>query len=318
VKQAVFEQARAERWQHFEALLDQLDGGRAAPGFPREYRLLCQDLLLARDRRFGAALVDRLNALALRGHQHLYGAAAGRVGAADLFLRRFPRAVRREARLALWIAIVFIGPLLACFWLSLRDPDFVYSVLSPAQVATFEDMYDPSAEHFGAPRQATDGVLAFFFYVGNNVAVSFRTFAGGIFFGIGTLGILFSNAILAGVLAGHLTAMGRAVPFFSFVIGHGAFELTAIALAGVSGMRLGLALLSPGQRTRGAALREAARRVVPILYGSSAMLVIAAVLEGLWSASHAIPAPVKFAVGGMLWVLVGAWLALGGRGGEAA
>ena len=43
------------------------------------------------------------------------------------------------------------------------------------------------------------------------------------------------------------------------------------------------------------------------------MLVLAAVLEAFWSSSLAIPAAVKFGVGGALWVAVGLYFALGGR-----
>ncbi len=318
MKQALFELTRSERWQRFEAQLAQLDRGEPVADFPREYRLLCQDLLLARDRRFAAGLVDRLNGLALRGHQHLYGAALAPRNLLRLFTRDFPRAVRREALLLLVVAVVFFGPMLACFGLVLRQPDLIYSVMTPQQVIGYDQMYDPSGEHYGEPREAVDGVVAFLFYVGNNVAASFRAFASGIFFGIGTLAMLLFNAVTIGSLAGHLTVLGRELPFFSFVIGHGAFELPAIALAGVAGMRIGLSLLAPGQRTRGAALREAGRRVVPILYGSTAMLVVAAVLEGNWSGASAIPATVKFSVGAGLWTLVAAWLALAGRGPESA
>jgi uncharacterized membrane protein SpoIIM required for sporulation len=34
--------------------------------------------------------------------------------------------------------------------------------------------------------------------------------------------------------------------FWTFVIGHGAFELPAIVLAGVAGARMGMSLLLPG------------------------------------------------------------------------
>jgi len=313
MRQEVFERERAPRWQHFEALLRALDEKRASDDFPRQYRLLCQDLVLARDRQFDAPLVERLNALALRGHQHLYAARIAGGGFLDLFLRRFPRAVRREWRLVAWMCLFFYGTGALIFYFTLRDPDFVYSVVGSGQVAEVEGMYDPSSEHFGKPRQATEGVGMFFFYVGNNVSVAFRTFAGGILFGIGSLLIILFNGLALGAIAAHIVNVGYGGTFFPFVIGHGSFELSAIVLAGVAGLRMGLALIVTGARSRGEMLREATLRCVPILYGMTGMLVFAAVLEALWSGQPAIPASVRYWVGAGLWLLVVLWLAFGGR-----
>lgn len=313
MRQERFERERAERGQAFERQLAELDAGRRAQDFPRAYRLLCQDLVLARDRGFEVSLIERLNALALRGHQHLYGARSGGTGFLALFLGRFPRAVRREWRLVALICVLFYGGGFVAFALCRSNPDFIYSIMNPANVAEFEQMYDPAAEHYGSPRAARDGVLMFFYYVGNNVSVAFRTFAGGVLFGIGSLLIIFMNALLIGGLAGHVANVGYHETFFPFVIGHGSFELTAIALAGVAGMRMGLALITAGPRSRAAMLKEATLRCVPILYGMTVMLVIAAVIESQWSPARAVSPTTKYWVGAGLWLFVIGWLGLGGR-----
>jgi uncharacterized membrane protein SpoIIM required for sporulation len=208
--------------------------------------------------------------------------------------------VRREARLVALLSLMFFGPLAATFTLDLRHPELVFSVMAPGQVASLERMYDPESEHYGVPPGTGDGIVAFLYYVGNNVAVAFRAFAGGMFCDIGSLFVIAINAVLIGVVAGHLTHVGFASTFFPFVIGHGAFELTAIVLAGVAGMRIGLALIAPGRKPRAVALREVSARVVPFLYGMVVMLLFAAVLEGLWSGSAAVPAQLKLAVGALL------------------
>jgi uncharacterized membrane protein SpoIIM required for sporulation len=155
----------------------------------------------------------------------------------------------------------------------------------------------------------------FFYYVGNNLGVDIRTFAGGILFGIGSLFIVIYNGLAIGAVAAHITNAGFGETFWPFVIGHGSFELTAAVLSGVAGMRMGLALIVTGQRTRADALRDAARGMVPLLYGIGVMTVLAAVIEALWSGQPAIPANVRYAVGAGLWAVVIAWLALGGRRG---
>jgi uncharacterized membrane protein SpoIIM required for sporulation len=313
MRQEAFERASGERWRSFERALDDLDAKRHAPGFPRQYRLVCQDLVLARDRQFDAPLVARLNALALRGHQHLYGARTASGGFVELFLRRFPRAVRREWRLAALMCLFFYGAGGLVFGHVLREPDFVYSLIDPGQLAGMEESYDPSAEHQNETREASDGVLMFFYYVGNNVSIAFRTFAGGILFGVGSLFIILYNGLTIGAVAGHIVNVGYGETFWPFVIGHGSFELSAIVLSGVAGLRMGLALIVAGPRTRSHALREATQRSVPILYGMTGMLLFAAVIEGLWSGQPAVPAVMRYWVGAALWALVIAWLALGGR-----
>lgn len=314
MRQDAFERANEAHWRRFEALLDALQAGQqAGPEFPALYRRVCQHLALARDRHFASALVERLNALALRGHQRLYGARAGRARPLAYLLHRFPRTVRREARLFALASLLLYGAMAALFAWGLRDPDLIYSIVAPGQVALFEEMYDPRAPHYGAPGSATSRLGAFGHYVENNTSIAFRTFAGGILFGVGSLAIVLLNGVFFGVLMAHLVHAGFSGTFFPFVIGHGAFELTAIVLSAVAGLRLGLALLAGGAVSRGTALRGAAAGVVPILFGMTAMLLLAAIVEAFWSARSAVPAGVKLGVGAGLWALVFAWLGLGGR-----
>jgi len=114
-------------------------------------------------------------------------------------------------------------------------------------------------------------------------------------------------------VSGHLTEIGYGQTFWSFVIGHGAFELTAIALAGAAGLQLGWALISPGRLTRGESLRLAARKSVQLLCGVMVFLLIAAFIEAYWSSTTVIAAWVKYLVGAVLWLLVAAYLIFAGR-----
>jgi len=317
MRQDAFERAGSERWRRFELALGELDAKGAVADFPRQYRLVCQDLVLARDRQFEVSLVARLNALALRGHQHLYGARTASGGFVDLFLRRFPRAVRSEWRLFALMCVLLFGAGGGVFVQIQRTPDLVYSIVAPEQLAEYEQMYDRIGKDH-APRAASDGVGMVFFYVGNNVSVAFRTFASGIAFGVGSVFMTVYNGLTMGAVAGHLERIGYGETFWPFVIGHGSFELTAIVLAGVAGLRMGLALVVTRQRSRAQALREATQRGLPILYGMTGMLLLAAVIEGLWSGQAAIPALVRYWVGAGLWAVVAAWLSLGGlRRGDA-
>ena len=175
-----------------------------------------------------------------------------------------------------------------------------------------EKMYDPTAERLG--RDSGSDWQMFGFYIYNNISIGLRTFASGLLFGIGALVILLFNGITIGSAAGHLTATGAGAPFWEFVSSHAPWELTAIVLAGGAGLQLGMRVLAPGQLSRGQALAQAGRDGAVIIIGEKVMLLLAAFIEAFWSAQTVIPAGVKYAASALGWLLVAAWLLLGGRG----
>jgi uncharacterized membrane protein SpoIIM required for sporulation len=151
----------------------------------------------------------------------------------------------------------------------------------------------------------------------NNIGIAFQTFASGLLFGLGSLFFLLFNGLMIGAVAGHLTQIGYGETFWSFVIGHGAFELTAIALAGGAGLKLGWALLAPGRLPRSEALRLAAGRSVRLVGGVIVFLLLAAFIEAYWSSMTFAAPTVKYALGAGLWLLVLSYLLLAGRGAHA-
>ena len=317
MKQQTFEAARAERWDQFEAALAALDRRASDPTgeFPKLYRELCQDLALARDRRFTGALIDRLNLLALRGHHHLYrGQGPVGAGIVRFVARDFPRAVRAEARLFWLMSFLFYGPLALMAWLAaVGEPTVIYSLLEPHRVREFEQMYREQLD-----RTYTDNLAMFGFYIFNNVGIAFRSFASGLLLGIGSLFVTIFNGLYIGLIFGRILGLGEpySTKFLGFVSGHSSFELTAIVIASTAGMRLGLSVLAPGQRSRGNALRTSARDTLPLVYGAGGMLVIAALIEAFWSATSFVESghdPVRYAVGGVLWTAVALYLLLAGR-----
>ena len=317
MSQQHFQEHNQQTWKEVSELLDTLDHGTLVTGgdtFPERYREICQHLALARRRRYGAELVEGLNRIALRGHQHLYHKRIhmGR-RAADFITSDFPRIVREEWKVLLLSCLLFVGPGLAADAAIHARPELVYTILGPSMPAQLEAMYDPSSEHFLQERPSDSDLLMFGFYIRNNIGIGFRTFASGLLLGIGAAFLLFFNGLVLGGAAGHIDQVGFGSTFYPFVIGHGAFELTAIVLAGVAGMKLGVTVLAPGRRSRIQALVEEGRRAVKIVYGFTGMLVIAAFLEAFWSSSSHIPASVKIAVGGVLWLFVITYFTLAGR-----
>ncbi|MGF1546156.1 MAG: stage II sporulation protein M [Thiotrichales bacterium] len=306
---ARFVRTHSAEWDAFEAGLNVIRHGTAPPpGFdlPADYRRLSHQLALARTRGYGPALTQRLETLALRAHQHLYQPpTAPWRPAARFFGAELPRRVRAEWRVVLLASLVFFGTLALAFGVLKIEPDLIFSVLDPEQVATIEDMYAPDHPHrIGRAREATTDIQMFGFYIRNNTSIGFQTFAGGLLFGLGTLASLLVNAVYIGAVAGHLTLIGHGQPFWSFVSGHSAPELVAIVLSGAAGFKLAVALLRPGHQRRRDALREHACAAIPLVYGAALLFVLAAYIEAFWSAHTGVPSAFKYAVGGASWAVL--------------
>jgi uncharacterized membrane protein SpoIIM required for sporulation len=278
------------------------------------YRAACEHLALARSRAYPAHLTGRLEALTQRAHQLIYRRTDyGAARLAQLFLLDFPQAVRAHWRYVLVAGLVFGLPLVLLGIATYIDPGFILTMHDAQTVRGYEEMYGPGAESIGRDRSADTDWMMFGFYIMNNISIAFKCFAGGVILGVGSLFFLAYNGISAGSLAGYLTARGHGETFYSFVVTHGAFELTAIVLAGAAGLRLGHALLAPGRRTRRAALELAARESAVLVYGVFALLLIAAGLEAFWSSARWVAPIAKFTAGGICWALVIAYLVGQGR-----
>ena len=319
MKREPFIAARKPRWKRLESMLAALSPGaraevpeRELAQLPRLYRQVCQDLALAQRRMYGRELVSRLNAMALRGREQLYRAPTRYLRQWIEFVAAgFPRLVREEWRLFWICSVLFVVPLVGVAVMAHERPDLLYSVLDPESLENIESMYAPS-ESLSAKRDADRNVAMFAFYIRNNVGIDFQIFASGLVFGIGSILSLIYNGVHFGAIVGHFLAIGYETQLFPFVVGHSSWELVAMVIAAVAGMRLGSLLVAPGRRSRARALVEDAPRCLKLLVGAALMTTLAAFIEGFWSAQP-LPVSVKYGFGAAMWMLVIVYLLLGGR-----
>ncbi len=286
--------------------------------FPGLYREVCQHLSLAQSRRYSPYLIERLNFLISQAHQvfyrqsHVHGESA-LASLIAFFTTTFPQAVRSESQWVWFSSLVFYLPLILMIILIQFWPEFVYSVMSPDTVSGMEAMYEPQADHIGRERGSDSDSKMFGFYIFNNTSIGFRTFATGLLLGVGSILTLLFNGLHIGSAAGHLTQIGYGGTFWPFVSGHSALELTAIALSGAAGLKLGFSLLMPGRKSRYQAMLDAAKISVKIMGGAAVMFFIAAFVEAFWSSSQSVPANIKYAVGIAMWLMVFAYFAFSGH-----
>jgi uncharacterized membrane protein SpoIIM required for sporulation len=317
-----FEQLYERDWNELENALQRLRNKRrekqdekplSGERIAELYRRTCEHLALARARSYPAHLVERLDRLTSDAHQAIYQhRELGLNRLYRLFAVEFPRAVRAHAPYV-WVATaVFALPMLIIGLLVYYKPELVLSVVPPEMATMYEQMYSDEAESIGRRGAESDWVM-FGLYIRNNIGIAFQCFASGLTVGIGSLFFLAYNGVFAGAVAGFLTEKGLSSTFYSFVVTHAAFELTAIVLSGAAGLRIGHALLAPGRHARAQALVIAARESIVIVYGVAAMLLIAAGIEAFWSAARWIPNAVKYTVAAFSWTAVLLYLTVQGR-----
>ena len=300
----------ADRRTAVTSFEDHVTGAHAAA----LYRRACEHLALARARSYPAYLVTRLERLTADAHQRIYHRQEiGLARIRQLLVAEFPAVVRAHRWYMAAAAATFLLPTVVVGVLVYRRPELILAVVSPETAASFEEMYSPASESIGRARDASTDWTMFGYYIRNNIGVAFQCFAGGLFAGIGALFFLAYNGAFSGALAGYLTERGLASTFYAFVATHSAFELTAIVIAGGAGLRLGHALLAPGRLRRRSSLVAAARDTVVLLYGVTALLVVAAAVEAFWSSGRWLPAGVKYGVAALCWAAVAGYLVLQGR-----
>ena len=321
-----FVRARMPAWTRFEKLLNRLSGSRIpkkmksreVAEFSRLFRELANDLATVRSREWGEDLAAFLNHLVSRGYNAFYKAPPGVVQRGfDFLIREFPQLIRKN----LWYVIaglaLFFVPMGISWAVVQNNPALAARVVPEQQLTQYRTMYAKRKDGARGMGQMS-GARTFMagFYVRHNTTIAWRSFALGVLLGVGTVYTLLYNGIVIGTVAGYVVAVADSQRFLSFVITHGAFELTAISISGAGGLMLGNAILHPGQRTRWEALRVRGLEAIKLAFGAGVMLFIAAMIEGYWSPSPSIPPIVKYIVGTFMWMAVFAYFAFAGLGSE--
>jgi uncharacterized membrane protein SpoIIM required for sporulation len=307
---------REPSWQQLDRLLRQAEK-QGLPSLETAdiktlaslYRSVSADLARARTHQLGETLVQDLQALTSRGYSQIYqGSRHQNWQAVVTFYRYgFPAAVQTA-----WVYIeiataLFITSGLVAWWYSWQDPTFMSLVLGPEFVESVRESDELwTVVILGQEPTFSSNIMI------NNIRVAFNAIFGGITFfvwtvpvitppGVFTLYLLAFNGLMIGSVATLVAQNGLAYDLWAFVFPHGALELPAIFIAGGAGLLLARAILLPGKYRRFDALKVYGLQAVQLVYGIVPMLVIAGIIEGFFSPSPLIPAPIKFLVGTALF-----------------
>ena len=325
VTERAFIERREKEWNELESIVRLVDarglkhlGGAELRHLSPLYRDVCADLARAKAAHYSPPLIDYLTGLVAHAHGVMYGAHAregktARRGEAGLFRLRdlyaaFPRAIRKRWRSMAIAAALFVLPFIFGLVMASIHPEFAFRVAPEEMLKPLTEAYQKGFNGRGTG----ENTMMAGFYVNNNIGIALRCFSLGIFGGLGSAFYLVHNGLATGAILGYVASQGAGGNILTFVVGHSTFELGAIVIAGGGGLSMGWSVVAPGERTRIASLRSAAGELVVIATGATVMLLVAAGIEGFWSASS-VPEVVKRIVGIVNFCLVLSYILFAGR-----
>lgn len=316
MKEQDFEAKNTEEWRKFDVTLGLLEKGD--PKFvdvakvPAEVRARSLDLSLARYRLYGNRMCEYLNHQVTRGHNIVAKSDSGvREKMLHFFVEGFPQAMRREWRLLVVCWLFFLVPFFAIYLSYQHDPEWVYSLLGESQRQDMDAWYGKNStgsmrDDFGS------NFMMFGHYVNNNIGIDLLIIAGGALAGVGSLFLVFSNGLQMGAALGYVMNEGSPERILSFVSSHAPYELLGMIVAAMAGMKIGLAMIKPGQLSRGRALMVSGKEGMPLIIGACVLTFIAAIIEGFWSGDPH-PVELKYWVGYIGWFLLAVYFIFSGR-----
>ena len=241
----------------------------------RLYQRTSTHLSYARTYYRDPALVARLTGLVAAAGAVVYGARPRTFRAlARFFTTTFPAAVWHGRRAMAVSAVLLLAPALALgLWLWQSDEAVEATAPAAVRQAYLEEDFEDYYSSEPAAAFATEVFT-------NNVRVAIVAFAAGILLCVPTALLLVVNGANLGVAGGLFAAAGELPKFFGLILPHGLLELTAVIVAGGAGLRLGWAVVDPGDRPRRDALAEEGRRSVVVVLGLIVVFLVAGLIEG--------------------------------------
>lgn len=284
-------------WERLEALVTHGTRGLASlPGADLDdmlqlYQRVSAQLSEARTAFDDRALEAYLTRVVASAHAAVYGARPRTSsGALRVFGRRYQAAIRRTGPFILIAGIVLAVSLAGTLLWLVGSPAARAGIIPPQAQQAIQQAKGGAT--FDAPASAISSFILL-----NNVRVAFLAFVAGIAAGVPTLLLLIYNGSIVGALGAGYQVAGKADVFWALIVPHGVLELTAIAIAAGAGLRMGWALIDPGDRPRSRALSEESADAVMVVVGVVPAFVIAALIEGFVTGQSAFPKPVQVGIG---------------------
>jgi uncharacterized membrane protein SpoIIM required for sporulation len=286
-----FVAAHQGEWSRLEHLARHgSSSGAEADEFLDLYQRVATHLSVVRSSAPDPSLVTYLSSLLARARTRSAGTRS--VAWSDLrgfFTGTFPAALYRTRWWWMVTAIVNIGAAVVIGWWFLSHPQYESSLMSPAEIdklvnTDFESYYSEfAASHFAALVWTHNAWLT-------AICIAFGVL------GVPVVYLLFQNALNLGFMGAIMINHDRGSLFFGLIVPHGLLELTAVFVAGATGLRLFWAWIEPGPRTRSRAVAEEGRTAMAVALGLVVVLAVSGVVEAFVTPSP-LPTWARIAIG---------------------
>jgi uncharacterized membrane protein SpoIIM required for sporulation len=269
-----FVAAHHGEWSRLEHLARHGSGsGAEADEILDLYQRVATHLSVVRSAAPDPSLVTYLSSLLARARTRFAGTRS--VAWSDLrgfFTDTFPAALYRTRRWWIITALVNFGAAVVIGWWFLSHPQFESTFMPPSQLdqlvnTKFENYYSEFAASSFAARVWT-----------NNAWIAAICIALGIL-GFPVVYLLWQNVLNVGMTGAIMVNHDRGDLFFGLIVPHGLLELTAVFVAGATGLRLFWAWIDPGPRSRTEAVAAEGRSAIAVALGLVVVLAISGVIE---------------------------------------
>lgn len=292
-------QGRVGLWRRHDTLIQNqrgrkdLDSGETLE-FVNGYRSLSRDVSLARNALPDSQITVYLESLLIRSFDLIHRKPYS-LFRQFLYLLRYelPQAVR-ELRGAILISFsIFLLSAFIGWWLVYTYPELAALFASPKMIDTVQKggLWTDGLLNVVPSSMLSVGIMT------NNIAVTMSAFVLGTLYGLGTLYMMSLNGAMLGGVFAFTARYNLAGKLFEFVIAHGIVELSVIMLAGAAGMKIGEALVRPGQLTRRDAFNKAASNAGKIIMVGALLLIGSGFIEGYVSPNPAFGLATRVTIG---------------------
>lgn len=249
-----------------------------------------------------SAVVNRLTLLVSDAHGVLYGQRDTEVrrGVIQFATLTFPAAIYSLRRYILVATLLTVVPW-AVFqiWLAVSPTAFDVAAPDGAGQQYIEQDFEEYYSNQPSQNFATQVFL-------NNIRVGFLAFASGVLLCVVSAALLAWNGANVGMAGGLFTHAGQADKFWGLILPHGLLELSAVIVAGAAGLRIGWAVIDPGDRPRFNAITDEARRAGSVLVGLVVAFLMAAIVEGFVT-GRPWPTSVRVGIGVLVFSAFWGW-----------
>lgn len=282
MREAQFIKNNIERWESYKEVSSDPDI------IAKRFTYLIDDLGYAKTNYSKSNIVKYLNSLAAEIYLSIYQNKKEKGNRLlQLFKYDIPLVIQKHYKLLIFSLILFVSIVLLGVLAAVIDPDFVRSILGDAYVN--ETMSNIKAGKPFDVYNDSNEYRMFIMITFNNIRVAFLSFTLGVFCGLGTFYIMFSNGIMVGAFYQMFAQQGLGVDWYFSVMLHGTFELFSIVVACMCGFIIGKSILFRGTYSFLQSIKSGAKDAMMVMIAVIPMLIIAGFIESYLTRYYAMP-----------------------------